>query len=181
MKRSACPPCTWRPRLSHSIRTHDGHRDGVPIYEGYTLRHDIFRLSGRDLSKSTLPLLPQRGGLLGISSRNCVTLLCVATQSSNRSTARRPASSQTETSSLSPRTSPLRESVFFRAKVTLHPQGIVRLCRVVSRHDHVQGFIGTHDQGIDGVGSIHGEIKVATPIRYGLEDFSCDPSAFSRY
>ena len=31
-----------------------------------------------------------------------------------------------------------------------------------------KGFLGTHD-GIDGVGSIHGEIKVASPIRYGLE------------
>ena len=44
-----------------------------------------------------------------------------------------------------------------------------------------KGFLGTHDEGIDGVGSIHGETKVATPIRYGLEDFSCLPSAFSRY
>ena len=43
------------------------------------------------------------------------------------------------------------------------------------------GFLGTHDEGIDGVGSIHGEIKVATPIRYGLEDLSCLSSGFSGF
>ena len=36
-----------------------------------------------------------------------------------------------------------------------------------------KGFLGMHDEGIDGVGSIHGEIKVATPIRYRLDDLSC--------
>ena len=37
-------------------------------------------------------------------------------------------------------------------------------------NDHVQGFCGgAHDEGTDGVGSIHNEIKATTPIRYGLE------------
>ena len=44
-----------------------------------------------------------------------------------------------------------------------------------------KGILGTHDERIDGVGSIHGDIKVATPIRYGLEDLSCLPSAFSGF
>ena len=44
-----------------------------------------------------------------------------------------------------------------------------------------EGFLGTHDEGIDGVGSIHGEIQVATSTRYGLEDLSCPPSAFSGF
>ena len=39
-------------------------------------------------------------------------------------------------------------------------------------------FLGTRDGRVDGVGSIHGEIKVATPIPYGLEDLPCLP-AFS--
>ena len=36
-----------------------------------------------------------------------------------------------------------------------------------------KGFLGTHGEGIDGVDSSHCETKVATPIRYVLEDFSC--------
>ena len=44
-----------------------------------------------------------------------------------------------------------------------------------------EGFLGTHDEGVDGVGSIHGEIKVGTPIQFGLEDLSCLPSAFSGF
>ena len=51
-----------------------------------------------------------------------------------------------------------------------HPQRFVRLCRVDSRRDHVQNFIGVHEEGIDGVGSIYNEIKVVAPTRYGLED-----------
>ena len=45
----------------------------------------------------------------------------------------------------------------------------------------LEGFLRTHDEGMDGVVSIHGEIKVAAPIRYGLEDLSCLPSAFSGF
>ena len=37
------------------------------------------------------------------------------------------------------------------------------------------------EKGTDGIGSIHDEVKVGTSIRYGLEDLSCLPSAFSRY
>ena len=68
--------------------------DGVPIYEGYTLRHAILRLADR----GTLSLPSQRGRLLGISSSNCATLLWITTQSSNRPrnlTRRRPTFSQT--------------------------------------------------------------------------------------
>ena len=96
----------WRPRLYHSLR--DARRtsvmdsvDGVQIYEGYyTLRHDILRLVGRDSSEylmtnlTTLSLPLQREGLLGIWLRNKTTLLSITTQSSNRPTTRRPASSQ---------------------------------------------------------------------------------------
>ena len=46
---------------------------------------------------------------------------------------------------MSPRTSPLRESVFQSSVIGMetsgiHPQGSVRHCRAVSRHDHVKGF-----------------------------------------
>ena len=37
-----------------------------------------------------------------------------------------------------------------------------------------KGFLGRHDEGIDGVGSIHGETKLATLVRYGLEIFLSD-------
>ena len=39
----------------------------------------------------------------------------------------------------------------------------------------------TQDVRIDRFGSTHDEIKVATPIRNGLEDSSCLPSAFSGF
>jgi len=35
--------------------------DGVPIYGGYTLRHAILRLAGRDLSEYAMMNLTQRG------------------------------------------------------------------------------------------------------------------------
>ena len=41
-----------------------------------------------------------------------------------------------------------------------------------------EGFLGTHDEGVEGVCSVHGETKVAILILYGLEDL---PSAFSGF
>ena len=61
---------------------------------------EIPHLSTISTRMCTLSTPPQRGRLFGISSRNCATLVLITTQSSNPLTRRRPASSQTETSSL---------------------------------------------------------------------------------
>ena len=107
-----------------------------------------------------------------------------------RSLTRRPTFCQAETSSLSRRTFPLRESIFpakcvigkeasgihdtplqyfmkgdVATRKELHAVVVLSVCT-----NMFQSFLGTHDEGIDSVDSIHGEIKVATPIRYGLED-----------
>ena len=60
------------------------HGDGVPIYECYTLRHDILRLSGRDLSvylmmnltgQVLFHCLRREVGCSGYCRENCATLL----------------------------------------------------------------------------------------------------------
>ena len=69
----------------------------------------------------------------------------------------------------------------FQISMKCDPQGIVHQCRVVRRHDHVHCvFFGAHVEG-DGVGSIHDQIKATSPIRFGLEDLTCHPSAHSSY
>ena len=57
----------------------------------------------------------------------------------------------------------------------------VRRCQTQEFAHHAVLSVGkTIFQGMD-VGSIHGAIKVATPMRYGLEDLSCLFSAFSGF
>ena len=62
----------------------------------------------KQMTKCTFSLFPQRERLLRTSKRNCVTLMGVTTKCSNRPSRRRPASSQTGTSS---------PSTFSRAEV----------------------------------------------------------------
>ena len=38
---------------------------------------------------------------------------------------------------------------------SLYQQGVARQCRVVRWHDHVPRVLRAHDEGADGVGSIH--------------------------
>ena len=86
----------------------------VHISEGYTLRHAILRLAGRDLSEFAMINLTERGYSFTASAERDIardmsrriraTLAWITTQNSNRLrtlTKRRRTCSQTETSSLS--------------------------------------------------------------------------------
>ena len=66
LRRSTCPPWTWRPRLSFTFR--DTRRTSwwtlvmvCPLTKGCTLRHAILRLAGRDLSEYAMMNLIERG------------------------------------------------------------------------------------------------------------------------
>ena len=92
---------------------------GVLIYEGLTSLPRILRLVVRDLSECHMKNLTDQGYSFTVSAerqtlvrsrRNCGTLMGITTQCSNRHSRRRPASSQTGTSSL---TTFLRAEVFF--------------------------------------------------------------------
>ena len=61
------------------------------------------------------------------------------------------------------------------------PQEFCTPCRAVSPHDNFPRDSWAHDEGIDDVLSIHGEINVATPILHGLETWSCLFFAFSPF
>ena len=65
--------------------------------------------------------------------------------------------------------------------MTLTSARICTLCCAVSRHDNFPRVGRAHGEGIDDIGSILDEIKVTTPILYGLEDLSCLRSAFSDF
>ena len=116
--RATCPPCTWRPRLSHSFRDTlrrswwtlvtvcPSTKVTLCVAPSFVWLDVIFQSVPwwTSLSEGTRSVPPPRGRLLGMWKRIRATLAWIATQCSNRLrhlTRRRRTCSKTETSSLS--------------------------------------------------------------------------------